>query len=197
MKFLIDYEKSRFLSSPKIAGTGRTGGWSLPWMARSWNRTPRQIEESMMTRTEFAVTRFKEGFRCSQAVLEAWAPEFGLDPALAREIALPLAGGSALGGECGAVTGAFLVVGLHCGVSRADDAEGFNEVFSKVRELANRFKSLHGSLNCFELLGLDVFSEQGHREFRERDMKLTHCAGYVEDVMGLLEQVISSSSRME
>ena len=150
-----------------------------------------------MTRTEFAVTRFKEGFRCSQAVLEAWAPEAGLDPVLARQIALPLAGGSALGGECGAVTGAFLVIGLQCGVSRADDAEGFMEVFSKIRDLANRFRSLHGSLNCIELLGLDVFSEQGHREFTERNMKLTQCARYVEDVMSLLEQVNPSSSRPE
>jgi C_GCAxxG_C_C family probable redox protein len=147
-----------------------------------------------MTRTEFAVTRFKEGFRCSQAVLEAWAPEAGIDPVLARTIALPLAGGSALGGECGAVTGAFLVIGLKAGVSRAEDAEGFMTVFSRVRDLANRFRSLHGSLNCTELLGLDVFSEQGLREFRERDMKLTRCVRYVQDVMGLLEQVIPSTS---
>lgn len=150
-----------------------------------------------MTRTEFAVARFKEGFRCSQAVLEAWAPEAGLDSVVARKIALPLAGGSGLGGECGAITGAFLVIGLQCGVSRAEDAAGFIEVFSKVRDLANKFRSLHGSLNCIELLGLDVFSEPGLREFRQRDMKLTQCARYVEDVMGLLEQVIPSSSRME
>ena len=149
-----------------------------------------------MTRTEFAVTRFKEGFRCSQAVLEAWARDAGIDPVLARTIALPLAGGSALGGECGAVTGAFLVIGLKAGVSRAEDPEGFKTVFSRIRDLADRFRSLHGSLNCIELLGLDVFSEQGHREFQERDMKLTQCARYVEDVMGLLEQVIPSSSRM-
>ena len=150
-----------------------------------------------MTRTEFAVARLKEGYRCSQAVLEAWAQEGGLDPMLARTIALPLAGGSALGGECGALTGAFLVIGLKYGVSRADDAEGFMTVFSKVQELANGFKSLHGALNCYDLLGLDVFSEEGLREFKERDMKLTRCVRYVEDAMNLLEQVIPLSSRME
>lgn len=143
-----------------------------------------------MTRTELAVARFKEGFRCSQAVLEAWAPDFGLDPMLARTMSLPLAGGSALGGECGAVTGAFLVIGLKCGVSRSDDPEGFKAVFTKVRELADGFKSLHSTLNCSDLLGLDVFSEEGLQEFKEREMKMSHCVRYVEDAMNLLEQVL-------
>lgn len=151
----------------------------------------------MMTRTEFAVARFREGYHCSQAVLEAWAQEGRLDPMLARTIALPLAGGSALGGECGAITGAFLVIGLKCGVSRADDAEGFETVFSKVRELADGFKLLHGTLNCCDLLGLDVFSEEGFREFMERDIKLTRCVRHVEDVMNLLEQVLPLNTPMD
>ena len=150
-----------------------------------------------MTRTELAVARFKEGFRCSQAVLEAWAAGCGIDPILARKISTPLAGGSALGGECGALTGAFLVIGLKYGVSRVDDAEGFMTAMSKTRELANSFKSLHGSLNCPELLGLDVFSEEGLREFKEKNMKLTQCVRYVEDTMNMLEQLIPSRPQSE
>jgi C_GCAxxG_C_C family probable redox protein len=148
-----------------------------------------------MNRTEFAVARFKEGFRCSQAVFEAWAPESGLDPILARKLATTLAGGSGLGGECGAITAAFLVLGSKYGNSEVDDAQGFKTALMKVRELADKFKSLHGTLNCVELL--DVFSEQGLQEFRGKNMKLTHCVKYVEDTMNILEQVISSSSGAE
>ena len=147
-----------------------------------------------MTRAELAVERFKEGFHCSQAVLEAWADECSLDPLQARRIATPLAGGSGLGGECGALTGAFLVMGARWGVSRAGDDEGFLAVMSRVRELARQFKSLHGAVNCSELLGLDVFSEAGYREFQERNLKITQCVKYVEDVMGLLEEALSGGA---
>jgi C_GCAxxG_C_C family probable redox protein len=145
-----------------------------------------------MTRTELAFKRFNEGFRCSQAVLESWATDCELDPVVARKISTSLAGGSALGGECGAVAAAFLVIGSKYGVSRADDMEGFMTTFARVREFANRFKSLHGSLNCVELLGLDVFSEEGLKEFREKNMKQTQCVKYVEDVMNILEQMVPS-----
>lgn len=147
-----------------------------------------------MTRAQLAVERFREGFHCSQAVLEAWAPECRLDPIQARRIATPLAGGSGLGGECGALTGAFLVIGAKWGVSRADDTEGFLSAISKVKDLADRFRSLHGAVNCRELLGLDVFSEEGFREFQEEDMKLNRCVQYVEDTMNLLEQIMGESS---
>jgi hypothetical protein len=56
-----------------------------------------------MTRTELALKRFNEGFRCSQVVLESWAADCELDPMVARRLSTPLAGGSALGGECGTV----------------------------------------------------------------------------------------------
>lgn len=150
-----------------------------------------------MTRTEFAVARITEGYHCSQVVLEAWAQELGLDPMVARTVALPLAAGSGLGGECGAITGAFLVIGLKCGVNRAYDWEGFRTVISKVRELANGFKLLHGTLNCHDLLGLDVCSKEGSREFKEKGMILTHCVRHVEDVVNLLEQVLPLNTPMD
>ena len=66
----------------------------------------------MDTKCDIAAKRFTEGFHCSQSVLEAFAADYELDPVLARKIANPLAGGSGLGGECGAVTGALMVLGL-------------------------------------------------------------------------------------
>jgi C_GCAxxG_C_C family probable redox protein len=111
---------------------------------------------------------------------------------VARKISTSLAGGSAVGGECGAVAAAFLVIGSKYGVSRADDMQGFMTTIAKVREFANRFKSLHGSLNCVELIGMDLFSEKGLKEFREKNMKQTHCVKYVEDTMNILEQMIPS-----
>lgn len=147
-----------------------------------------------MTRTEAAVARFREGLHCSEAVMEAWAPNLGVDARFARTISLPLAGGSGVGGECGAVAGAFLVLGLKFGAGGPENNETFMTVMTKVRELADGFKRRHGALNCCDLLGLDVFTEQGHKEFLAKGMRQTHCARYIEDVMNLLEQMVGSSS---
>lgn len=145
-------------------------------------------QEEQMNRTKFAVDRFKEGYKCSQAVLEAYAETYDIEPALARKIALPLAGGSAIGGECGAVSGAFMVLGLRYAPETWDDAEATHTVFDKIGAFARRFQNLHGSLNCRDLIGLDVFTEQGFKQFEENNIKMTRCVRFVEDAMSILEE---------
>ncbi|MFP5212592.1 MAG: C-GCAxxG-C-C family protein, partial [Acidobacteriota bacterium] len=130
------------------------------------------------------------GFRCSQAVFEAYAADYGLEGDLARRIATPLAGGSGIGGECGAVTGAFLVIGLLHGVDDANDIEGYRRVFQKVKTLAERFRAVHGEIDCHRLLGVDVLTEEGFKEYLERNLHETHCARYVRDAVNLLEEVL-------
>ncbi len=150
-----------------------------------------------MTKCEFAAQRFSEGFHCSQAVLEAFAEDYGLDPVIARKIANPLAGGSGLGGECGAVTGAFMVIGLAYGMSSPTDTEAFKTVFEKVGAFAEEFKGHHGDLNCFQLIGLDVFSEEGFRQFMEKNIKMTQCIKYVEDAVRIVEEIINPDHESE
>jgi hypothetical protein len=55
-----------------------------------------------MTRTETAVSLFKQGYSCSQAVLAAFAEEFGMD----RTTALRVAGGFGCGTNTGFQSGA-------------------------------------------------------------------------------------------
>ncbi|MBI9090465.1 MAG: C_GCAxxG_C_C family protein [Desulfobacterium sp.] len=143
-----------------------------------------------MTRIELAFQRFSEGFHCSQAVLEAFAEDYGLDPILARKIANPLAAGSGQGGECGAVTGAFMVLGLEYGMKKATDGAAFQTVFEKIAAFTERFKARHGNLNCCQLIGLDVLSEEGLSQFMEKDLKMTQCIHYVEDAVKIVEEII-------
>lgn len=149
----------------------------------------------MDTKCDIATKRFTEGFHCSQSVLEAFAADYGLNPVLARKIANPLAGGSGLGGECGAVTGALMVLGLHYGMAEPDDSEAFQDTFEKVGKFVEEFKARHGKLNCHELIGLNVFSEEGLKEFMEKNVKLTQCLRYVEDAVGIVEDIISRNPK--
>lgn len=144
-----------------------------------------------MERHEAAVNQFMEGYRCSQSVLAVFAEDFGMDRELARKISLPLAGGSGVGGECGAISGAYLVLGLKYGFAHPGDAEGAGIMMSKVDEFVEKFKSLHGQIDCPRLIGLDIFSDQGHREFVENNIKATTCARLVRDSVKILEEIIA------
>lgn len=145
----------------------------------------------MTTKCDLATKRFTEGFHCSQSVLEAFAEEYGLNPILARKIGNPLAGGSGVGGECGAVTGALIVLGMEYGMADADDSEAFQNTFEKVGTFLEKFKERHGNINCQQLIGLNIFSEEGLMEFMDKDIKLTQCIKYVKDAVRIVEEIIN------
>lgn len=146
-----------------------------------------------MQRHETAVNEFMEGYRCSQAVLSAYAREFDLDPDLARKMALALAGGSGVGGECGAVSAAYLVLGLKYGFTHPGDPERVDALINKTRAFAEKFKSLHGSIDCPGLISLDVFSAEGRKAFAENNIKATVCTRYVGDAVKILEEILAEA----
>jgi len=65
----------------------------------------------MQSRIDKVMERFGP-FDCSQAMLAAWCEDYGLDVQTALKLSCGLAVGMArLGSTCGAVTGAYLVIG--------------------------------------------------------------------------------------
>ena len=76
-----------------------------------------------MNNADKAAGIYKEGFSCSMAVLGAYCEQFGLDKNLAYKVSSGFGGGMHLDQTCGAVTGAFMVLGLKFGRTRADDIE--------------------------------------------------------------------------
>ena len=77
-----------------------------------------------MNKVESAVFSFNNGFNCCQSVLLAYCQEFGLDSQVASRLSTGFGGGMGrMAGVCGAVTGAFMVLGLKYGKMRAEDNE--------------------------------------------------------------------------
>jgi C_GCAxxG_C_C family probable redox protein len=69
------------------------------------------------------------------------------------------AGGMRGGEVCGAVTGAYMALGLaHCG-SDCTTAEGRQAAYEEVASFNSAFRERHGSLLCRELIGLDKCAE--------------------------------------
>ncbi len=143
-----------------------------------------------MTRIEEAKALFSQGFSCSQAVVAAFAPSLGLDRDTALKIASGFGGGMGrLAETCGAVTGAFMVLGLKCG-SATTDKQAKETIYALVRELAQRFKGVHGSLLCRDLLGCNLNTAEGLALAQEKKLFSTVCPPYVETAATILEEML-------
>ena len=102
-----------------------------------------------------AVGLYREGYNCSQAVCAAFADLYGLTGEQAMRVSASFGGGIGRMREtCGAACGMFILAGLDCGTTRADDREGKLHNCEVVRELAAEFRRRMGSMVCAELLGL-------------------------------------------
>lgn len=144
-----------------------------------------------MTRADQAVQSFKEGFSCSQAVFSALSKDLGLEREKALRISQAFGGGMARMGEtCGAVTGAFMAIGLKHGRIRPEDEQAKEKTYALVHEFVNRFKAVHRSIVCRELLGFELSTTEGHRQAQESGLFENLCPKLVRDAVEILEQLL-------
>jgi C_GCAxxG_C_C family probable redox protein len=144
-----------------------------------------------MSRKDDALSIFKTGANCAQSVLCSCAGDLGMEQGTARRVSAGFGGGMGrLAGTCGAVTGAFMVLGLRHGSSGIDQKESKELVYGLVREFAARFTEKNGSLLCRELLGCDIGSPDGMKEAKARDLFATRCAQLVGDSVEIVEKML-------
>ncbi len=142
----------------------------------------------MRDKADRAVSNFKEGFNCSQSVLSTYSKLFGLNHEVALKISQAFGGGMArMGQTCGVVTGAFMVIGLKHGKVKAEDEEAKEKSYKIVREFVKRFKSLHGSIMCKDLLGYDLDNPEEREQIEEKQICETRCPEFVKNAVGILE----------
>ena len=149
-----------------------------------------------MDRIEQAVQTFERDFSCSQSVFSAFAAPADIPRETALRVASGFGGGLARSGEvCGVATGAIMALGLrHCGRPTGEPLakEG---AYPAVREFLARFRALHGSLQCRDLLGIDVAAPGGLEQAREQGLFKSRCPGLVRDAARILEELIPEPER--
>ena len=147
-----------------------------------------------MDKTQIAINCFREGFSCSQAILSSFSESLGLERMTALKIAQSFGGGMAQMGEtCGAVTGAFMAIGLKHGRIRADDEKAREKTYELVRDFVRRFRAEHGSIVCKELLGYDLSKEEEMREAQEKKLFDDFCPKLVQTAAEILEEFLPVS----
>jgi len=149
-----------------------------------------------MSKVAAASKMFSDGCACSQAILAVYGQPFGLSRETAVRIAAGFAGGMRQGETCGAVTGAFMVLGLRHAGDSSETAKGRADVYAKVEEFTKRFRRQNGSIVCRELLGCDISTPEGLKEAKEKNLFKTTCVKMVEDAAAILEEMEAAAAGM-
>jgi C_GCAxxG_C_C family probable redox protein len=145
----------------------------------------------MSEKSSRACSVFNGGFNCAQAVLTTFSPAFDLSERDALRLACAFgAGMGRMGKVCGAVTGAFMTVGLASCETKKSNEKRKTEAYRLVREFTDRFCARHGSIDCRELLGLDLGTPEGTAEAQRTGVFDAKCTLFVEDAVTILEDLL-------
>ena len=133
------------------------------------------MEQKIKDRSELALENFKGGMNCSQSVVMAYSNLLGAD---SKTIFRATEGfGLGMGGMrsvCGAVTGLFMLLGLK-NSSGNTKINTKAETLKLVKEAADKFKNINGSIICAELKG-------------QTGLKTVPCTKCIEDACKIFEE---------
>lgn len=148
----------------------------------------------MSAKTDLARQYHEQGYGCAQAVLASFAQDYGLSEEAALRIATGFGSGMGrLCEVCGALTGAFMVIGLKHGKVATDGSRyGSNTetTYRLVAELAEKFRAKNGSIYCRELIGHDLRVPEERAKVVELGLFSTTCRKCILDSVELLEECI-------
>jgi C_GCAxxG_C_C family probable redox protein len=137
-------------------------------------------------KSQQAIENFKT-MNCAQSVLTAFAPDFRLDEKTAIRIAAGFGSGMGEGDTCGAVTGAYMVIGMKI----RGEGKTLQELKAEVKASVKRFNALFqekcGSIYCRNLLGVDLATPEGVDLAKKRNLFDTVCPQLVGTAVEILE----------
>ncbi len=143
-----------------------------------------------MDKTEQAVTTFNSGYNCAQSVLTPFIGSLNIDEQTVLRLSAGFgAGMGRLQETCGAITGAYMVIGLKYGKQESDD-ESKEKVNNLIQEFTKRFKERHQFTNCRELLNCDLKTEEGQLYFEQHNLQERVCSKCVGNAVSILEDLI-------
>ena len=138
-----------------------------------------------------AVAFYRQGYTCAQSILASFARRYSLQQHLAFKLGEPFgAGTGCTGGMCGSVTGAIMVLGLQYGSDLSDDVSSRSLTYQRVHELIHRFKEIHGSIQCTDLLGYNLSDPQQFKIVWEKGLFNQLCPVLVRDAAQILVEML-------
>ena len=140
-----------------------------------------------MNKKSYLVDERFSRFNCAQTVFSIFAHDVGLDEATALKIASGFGGGMACAETCGAVTGAYMVIGMKHGYYTPDPDQKA-KTKRLIQQFNEKFKEEHGSLICKELTGFDISTPEGASAAHEEGVFLGKCPHFIKSACDILEE---------
>lgn len=129
----------------------------------------------MTERAEQAQRLHDMGYNCAQAVTCAYCDLVGLDAETAYKMAEGFGLGMGMMEVCGALTGAFMLLGMQDSAGTAHLGATKGRTYKTVKGFAAEFREQNGTILCRELKGVTDGTVR------------RSCAGCIEDACRLLE----------
>lgn len=120
-----------------------------------------------MTALEFQREMSSKGCNCAQIVFSYFAEKNGLDINKALKITSAFGGGMGKGDVCGAITGAYMSLGLIYG----NDLENSDRSIlkEKIKEFDLEFQKISMERRCEDILGVNVGDKEKVMEFAKKN----------------------------
>jgi C_GCAxxG_C_C family probable redox protein len=146
----------------------------------------KQVEEK-------AIGSFKSGLNCAQAVLTSYSDELKFDNNMALSVACGFGGGMGrLQETCGAVTGSYMVLGIHNYKKFTDNSVRKEETYKLVQKFNEKFIQINGTTYCKSLLKCDLKTEDGNRFAKEHNLFEIVCEKCISDSIRIVNQLIDN-----
>lgn len=138
-----------------------------------------------------AVELFDSGLYCAESVVLAIAKVHGVESELLPKIATAFCSGMArTSGQCGALSGGLIAIGLMLGRSSA--SQSIQDCYTPTQKLIREFEREFGTRNCSDLLGCDLGAPEGQAAFRERSLH-EHCRLYTGKAAEMAARIIQEA----
>ena len=141
--------------------------------------------------TEKSKELFLQGYNCAQAIAGGFSEAVGLNFETAIQIASSFGGG--MGGMrevCGALSGAFVILGAKYGYTSPTDAMAKSSHYKLISETGEKFKEKWGTILCRDLMKKLAEEKQAILSGKPEEYKSRPCLIIVEDVAKILEEIL-------
>ncbi len=145
-----------------------------------------------MLRSERALDYYFDSFNCAQSVIASFSDKLEID----EEVVLRIASGFGAGmgrmqETCGAVTGAFMVIGFLNGKYKRGDEKAKEKTNELIQEFSQKYTEKFDSINCKALIDFDLNTEEGRQQAEKEDVFFKKCSNYVKESVELLEEILN------
>ncbi|MBD3220364.1 hypothetical protein GF314_03900 [bacterium] len=139
---------------------------------------------------ETAARHYDHGHNCAEAVLRTFADDRGEDEVV--RLATGFGGGMGRdGAQCGALAGAAMALGLWFGRLDAEDEVAKERCYASVHELRDHFREAFGSVDCRDLVAVDLRTEEGRRAYEDGALSASVCRQCVREAARIVAEILA------